>query len=181
VSGPPGSIHVRGVFFRAHNPRWAYAPLSGEGARRHGGRFNPKGAPALYLSERLETAWLEAQQGFPFKAQPMTMVAYRVDCAGIADMVVGREALGITMDQLACPWEALAAAGETPPSWQLAAALMTQGFVGLRVPSFAPRATNHDVNLVLWRWGEAPPHRVLVVDDHDRLPHDDRSWRTERE
>ena len=70
-----------GLVFRAHNPRWAFTPVSGEGARRYGGRFNRPGLPALYTSLSLETAWLEAQQGFPFKAQPMTICAYRVDCA----------------------------------------------------------------------------------------------------
>ena len=36
--------------------------------------------PALYTARRFETAWLEAQQAFPFKAQPMTLCAYEVDC-----------------------------------------------------------------------------------------------------
>jgi RES domain-containing protein len=34
----------------------------------------------------METAWLEAQQGFAFKAQPLTICAYTVDCADIADL-----------------------------------------------------------------------------------------------
>lgn len=41
---------------------------------------------ALYTSMRSETAWLEAQQGLPFKAQPMTLCAYRVDCADMLDL-----------------------------------------------------------------------------------------------
>lgn len=44
------------------------------------------GVPALYTSLRLETAWLEAQQGLPFKAQPMTLCDYGVDCEDIADL-----------------------------------------------------------------------------------------------
>ena len=35
---------------------------------------------------RFETAWLEAQQGFPFKAQPMTLCGYSVDCEDLADL-----------------------------------------------------------------------------------------------
>lgn len=62
-----------GLVYRAHNPRWAFAPNSGEGAALTGGRFNPPGVLALYTSLRFEIAWLEAQQAFPFKAQPMTM------------------------------------------------------------------------------------------------------------
>jgi RES domain-containing protein len=63
--------------FRAHHPRWAWDPQSGEGAKLYGGHFNHIGQPALYTSSRLETAWLEAQQGFAFKGQPMTMCTYR--------------------------------------------------------------------------------------------------------
>jgi RES domain-containing protein len=68
------------MLYRAHNPRWAFAPTSGRGAALYGGRFNPAGTPALYTSMRPETAWLEAQQGFPFKPQPLTLCAYEVDC-----------------------------------------------------------------------------------------------------
>jgi len=72
-------VRLQGTVYRAHNPRWAWAPISGEGAGRYGGRFNPVGVPALYTSWRMETAWREAQQGFAFKAQPLTVCAYDVD------------------------------------------------------------------------------------------------------
>ncbi len=75
-----------GLVYRAHHPGWAYQPISGEGAERHSGRFNRKGLAALYTALDLTTAWLEAQQGFPFKAQPTTLVAYRVRCERIADL-----------------------------------------------------------------------------------------------
>ena len=35
--------------YRAHDPRWSWTPASGAGAARHGGRFNRRGAPALYI------------------------------------------------------------------------------------------------------------------------------------
>ncbi len=60
---------------RIHDPGWAWAPGSGEGAKLHGGRFNLPGVEALYTSLRPETAWLEAQQGFAFKTWPMTLCA----------------------------------------------------------------------------------------------------------
>lgn len=61
-------MRLTGFVYRAHNPQWAFAPDFGMGAAATGGRFNPVGMPALYTSLRFETAWLEAQQAFPFKA-----------------------------------------------------------------------------------------------------------------
>ena len=165
-------MRFEGLVYRAHNPRWAFAPTSGEGAARFGGRFNPKGVAALYTSLRLETAWLEAQQGFAFKAQPMTMVAYAVDCADVADLT--DPAL---RGEIGCAWEDLASRRLAVPSWQMAERLKAEGMAAALVPSFAARARPDDVNLVLWRWGEDLPHRVVAVDAHGRLPKDDISWR----
>lgn len=172
-------FRYRGLVYRGHNPRWAFAPVAGTGAARHGGRFNPRGVPALYASLRPETAWLEAQQGLPFKAQPLTICAYRVDCADLVDLTqpAALEAAGSTRAELACAWEALAARGETPPSWALADRLRAAGYAGVVVPSFAPGATDEDVNLVFWDWGEDLPHQVRVIDDAARLPQNDPSWR----
>ena len=172
------SITFTGTVYRAHHPRWAYAPESGEGASRHGGRFNRPGMLALYTALRPETAWLEAQQGFAFKAQPMTMCSYDVDCADVVDLTSDRtiDSLGIDPGDLAYPWEDMADRGETPPTWQLADRLIAGGAAGIIVPSFAHRAGREDRNLVLWTWGKVLPHMVCVVDDHGRLPKDDRSW-----
>ena len=79
-------VRLTGLVYRAHNPRWSFAPMSGRGAALYGGRFNPVGMEALYTSLQVETAWREAQQGFAFKAQPLTICAYRVDCDDIADL-----------------------------------------------------------------------------------------------
>ena len=171
-------MRLLGLVHRAHHPRWSFAPTSGEGAARHGGRFNPVGTPALYTSRRMEAAWLEAQQGFAFKAQPLTICAYEVDCADVADLgeVVGRRALGVAAADLACAWEDLASRGVEPPSWRVARRLIADGHVGIIVPSFAPGAGSADRNVVFWRWSDAPPHKVVVIDDEARLPRDDRSW-----
>jgi len=174
-------LRLTGLVYRAHNPRWSFAPHSGDGAARYGGRFNPPGVPALYTSRRMETAWLEAQQGFPFKAQPLTICAYEVDCADIADLgdSDGRRGLGLDLADLACAWEDLAARGIAPPSWQLSSRLIREGYAGIIVPSFAPGAAPTDRNVVFWRWSDALPHKVLVVDDESRLPRDGRSWEPE--
>lgn len=172
-------MRLEGLVYRAHHPGWAWVPESGEGARLHGGRFNPPGLAALYTSLRPETAWLEAQQGFAFKAQPMTLCAYHVDCTDIADLTdPGILAThGIGPADLACAWADLADRGEPVPSREITRRLRAAGCAGILVPSFAPGASApRDLNVVFWRWSRELPHRVEVVDDHGRLPRDGRSW-----
>jgi RES domain-containing protein len=168
-----------GLVYRAHNPRWAHAPTSGAGAARYGGRFNPRGTPALYTALNPKTAWMEAQQGMPFKAQPLTLVAYRVDCERVVDLTKPSAlvAIGTTPEALACPWEDLATQGETPPTWALAKRLIKEGHHGLLVRSFAPGTATTDHNLVLWRWSETQHCHIHVIDDFGRLPRDNTSWR----
>jgi len=107
-------LRFRGVVYRAHNPRWAFSPLSGEGAARTGGRFNRPGTPALYTSLTLETAVREAAQGFPHKFDPLTLCSYDVDCEDIADLTAARERsrLDIAAADLACAWKLLAHEGK---------------------------------------------------------------------
>ena len=64
-------MRFQGLAYRAHNPRWSFTPLSGEGAAVHGGRFNPRGTPALYLALDPMTAIKEAAQGFARKFEPL--------------------------------------------------------------------------------------------------------------
>ena len=172
-------MRLTGSVFRAHHPRWAFSPVSGQGAALYGGRFNSKGVAALYTSRRLETAWLEAQQSFPFKAQPMTLCTYRVDCDDIVDLTSSseRDRLNVTEAEMACPWEDILARGGEPPSWNLSQRLIGDGIAGAIVRSYAAGATINDINVVFWRWSENPPHQVVVVDDFERLPRDDASWR----
>ncbi len=128
---------------------------------------------------RLQTAWLEAQQGFAFKAQPITMCAYEVDCADVLDLTDSGAfaATRDTLSDLGCAWEDIAARGDMPPSWALAQRLMASGCAGFVVPSFASKATRADINALFWGWAPNPPHQVRVIDDHGRLPKHDSSWR----
>ena len=171
-------MRLRGEVYRAHNPRWSFAPASGDGAARYGGRFNPIGMPALYTSATLEGAWREAQQGFPFKAQPLLICVYEVDCQDVADLTDGvtRSSLGVDPSDLACAWEKLMSNGMVPPSWTLARRLSEAGTAAAVVPSFAPGALASDRNVVFWRWADTPPHQVRVIDDDERLPKDTSSW-----
>jgi RES domain-containing protein len=68
----------------------------------------------------METAWLEAQQGFPFKPQPLTICAYDVDSEPVVDLTdqSSLNDLGFSVATLACAWEDLADQGKAPPTTQ---------------------------------------------------------------
>jgi len=172
-------LRFKQTCYRAHDPRWAFKPLSGDGAALRGARFNPKGMPALYLALDVMTAVKEANQGFAHKIEPCVLCSYEVDCEDIADLRTAdaRADESVQMDDIACPWFALLAAGNEPPSWELARRFFSRGKAGMLVPSFAPGATPDDHNLVLWRWAQDPPHQVRVFDPGGRLPKDQLSWR----
>ena len=76
-------MRYRGTLYRALNPRWAREPLSGEGARRHGRRFNPRGVPALYTSTDVLTAVREANQAGAL--QPTVLVSYKANLEPVLD------------------------------------------------------------------------------------------------
>lgn len=160
-------IRLRDIAYRAHNPQWSWTPLSGEGARRSGGRFNRRGVPALYLSFSPLTAIREVQPlGRPM--QPLTLCAYRVDVEPVFDATDVAHLAGVGVDaaELSCPgWRAQMLGGEIPASQALADRLLGEGYVGMRVQSFAAGADRDDVNLVMWRWGDACPIRVELIDD----------------
>lgn len=145
--------------------------MSGEGARRHGGRFNRRGVPALYTSLSPLTAIREAEPlGRPM--QPLTLCAYDIDVEPVFDALDDecRQALGVSVSDLEClMWEAEMRAGVLPASQALADRLVTAGYVGMCVQSLARGAGAGDVNLVMWKWGSNRPARVILIDDQGRL------------
>ena len=164
-------MRFRGVVYRAHNPQWAWTLLSGEGARRHGGRFNRRGVPALCLSLTPLTAIREAQVlGRPM--QPLTLCAYEVDAEPVLDTrdEAERAAFGVSEADLRCPtWEAEMLDGAVPASQALADRLIAAGQAGMVVRSFAHGAGPEGFNLVLWSWGSDQPSRVVLIDEEGRL------------
>ena len=161
----------RGVVYRAHHPKWAYDALSGEGARLFGGRFNARGTRALYTALTPEGAWAEGQQGFAFKAQPMTTCAYRVDCEHVLDLStsVACAAAQVDFSDLSIAWEDLAAQRLPVQTWLLQRHLIAQSVSAIIVPSFAPAAPLGACNMVFWKWDAILPHKVELVDDFGRL------------
>lgn len=163
-------ITYSGRLYRALNPVYAREPLSGRGAQLYGGRFNPRGMPALYASTSIMTAVREANQAGDL--QPTTLVAYRAEIEAVFDATdsASLAARGFDETLLADPsWrDQMKDAGESTTQ-RFARELVGEGYNGLLVRSFAKGAVATDLNLVLWKWGEAAPFRVELIDDEHRL------------
>jgi RES domain-containing protein len=163
-------MRFQGHLYRALNPIYAREPMSGRGAELYGGRFNRKGTPALYLSLSVMTALREANQAGSL--QPTTLVCYDADIERIFDSrdETALRAEGMDPVSLADPtWrDRMKATGEAKAQ-TFARHLAAAGYNGLLVRSFAPGATENDINLVLWQWSDAAPCRLILVDDEGRL------------
>lgn len=164
-------MRFSGICYRAIDPRWSFAPESGDGAAIYGARFNPKGIPALYLATTTAGAVAEASQGFAHKFHPMTLCSFEVDCKDIIDLSSdeARHEFGVELAKLACPWELDLAENRKPASWDIHKRF-SKTAAGILVPSFANRAPADARNLVLWKWGPDLPHKAVVFDPESRLP-----------
>ena len=101
---------------RPRSPLGVSAAL-GEAAAARGGRFNPKGTPALYLALDPMAAVKEASQGFAHKFEPCVLCSYEIDCDDIVDLRTAdlRRAAGVAEADMACAWFAEAAAAAAHP------------------------------------------------------------------
>jgi RES domain-containing protein len=159
-----------GKLYRALNPVYAREPLSGEGAARYGGRFNAKGVPALYTSLSPMTALREANQVGAL--QPTMLVAYEAAVGPVFDTrdAQALAGFGMTPDDLAsAAWRDDIIANGESATQTFSRRLIAAGYAALLVPSFARGAAPTDLNLVLWRWGDAAPTRLVLIDDENRL------------
>ena len=170
-------MRLQALLYRGHDPQWAFSPLSGDGAKISGGRFNPKGTPALYLAATIDTMIVEMTHGFARRLEPLTVVSYDVDVADIVDLRTdkGRRAANVQLADMACAWGLDLANGREPASWRIANRLRKTA-AGILVPSFANGARDDMHNLVLWKWGRDLPYRVTAHDPSGRLPKNQLSW-----
>lgn len=123
--------------------RWQHRPFE-SGSHLAGGRWNPVGTPALYLSADYGTAIEELHQDI---VRPGTLVAFDIAAHAIADLTHADRAI------TTCLWrEIYGVRKDVPPSWALAQALIAAGAEGALVPSVQSPGGR---NLVLWRWHDA--------------------------
>jgi RES domain-containing protein len=161
------------ILWRAFVPRWSYQPLSGEGAARFGGRWNPVGQPTIYAARELSTAWAEYNRGF---VQHPALIA-QLELTGdvLADLTdpATLARLGVSPDIHHCEWRDQLDRGEVPDSHRLAARLLAAGAQGVIYPSFmSPGGTC----VALWHWNGPAEQRLAAIDPDGRLPRTAASW-----
>ena len=161
------------TLWRAFVPRWAHLPLSGEGAARFGGRWNPVGAPAIYAARELSTAWAEYNQGFV--QHPALVVQLRLEGARLVDLTdpdeLGRRNIDPAIHT--CEWRDALDRGEAPQTHRLRERLLAEGADGVVYPSvMSPGGTC----VALWRWNAPGAPQLAVVDPDRRLPKTPASW-----
>lgn len=136
-------LPLSGRYWRMLGVRWQSRPFE-SGAHRTGGRWNPPGQRALYLSAAHGTAIMEMHQDL---IRPGTLVAFDVAAAAIADLRKIDAAIAF------CEWRRIFQLEKAvPPTWRIAEDLVSGGANGALIPSVQdPSGTN----LVLWRWHDA--------------------------
>lgn len=159
--------------WRAFVPRWAHLPLSGEGAAQFGGRWNPKGMPAIYAACELSTAWAEYNQGFV--QHPALIARLELSGARLADLTdeATLAELGVKEAIHRCEWRDAMDRAKVPATHALAKRLLRAGWHGVLYPSFMSPGGSC---VALWRWNGRNAPRLDVIDPDHRLPKSAASW-----
>ena len=122
---------------------YAADDLTGEGARRAGARWNPKGTPAVYASYHLATAVLETLVHIGRRKQPANryVVAIDVDDAQFDKSKTG--VVELAVEDLPAAWDSNP---PSPASQLFGADQFTLGRLGFAAPS---AIVHEELNLVL--------------------------------
>jgi RES domain-containing protein len=175
----PMAVAMETVGYRSVTPKYAQKQdiLSGEGSRKSGGRWNPPGMVAVYLSLTPEIAMAETLAHFHYRgipvaaAMPRVFVAVTARLKRVLNITRGtiRQRLQISEQSLMnVDWRKEMAQGRTPVSQLVGQAAQAAGVEGLLVPSAAFR---NGRNLIIF-----PPNLLsgsrISVDRADELPKD---------
>lgn len=142
-----GAVHLSGTAVRLVDEAWAGPDdlLSGEGAYRHGGRYNPpRSFRAVYLTENAAVGLAEIV--YPLSAGgrfavpgakritvvPVTFNLTRV--LNLCDFRVRIE-LGTDLEEILLPLEPYEAKGEKAPTQRLGEVVGSAGWSGIQYPS----------------------------------------------
>lgn len=93
--------------YRGIRVKFIHHPLSGEGARLRGGRYNPKSTCALYLAEHKETVFAETQAQY-FTAIPTpSIISYQLKTDALLDLSddATLEVLQLEKSELNMEWD----------------------------------------------------------------------------
>ena len=142
------STEFSGIGYRSSSPNYSNENdlLTGEGSKRHGGRWNPVGLSVVYLSLSPETAMAETlahyrYYGIPIEeAMPRTFVAIDIRLQAVLDLRIGgiRQRLQLSEERmLNIDWRKEVQGGHCPLTQQIGLAVEQLGWEGLIVPSAA--------------------------------------------
>jgi RES domain-containing protein len=162
------------ILWRAYVPKWSYMPLSGEGAARFGGRWNPVGVPTIYAARELSTAWAEYNQGFV--QHPALIAQLELAGARLADLTNAAvlEEHGFDQAIHRSEWRSELDKGEVPAPHRAYRKLLGAGFDGVIYPSFMSPGGSC---VALWRWNGPDAPALRVIDPDGRLPTSPAAWR----
>jgi RES domain-containing protein len=167
-----------GTLYRVSDPGYANTRdlLTGEGARKYGGRWNAPGSFSLvYLSMSVEgamaeTVGLAGHYGFdPAARLPVTLVAIDVALDKVLDLtsLPVRNAVGVTLKAMnGCPWRVENMADREALTQALGRAAWAAGFRGIIVPTPLKRTFRH-LNVFPQNLGRSGMLRIRRA---DRLP-----------
>jgi RES domain-containing protein len=161
------------IAYRIHDPKWAFAPTSGAGAGKHGGRVNRPGVNALYLSLKLETALAEYRQTDTL-LEPALMVSYRLRVGPLVDFRDGfRDGWDKLWQDFYCDWRRMIFNEDCEPlSWAIGDQVLAAGAKGILFRSIITSGTN----LVLFNDALAIDDELTAHDPRHALPRNQDSW-----
>lgn len=142
------ATEFRGEIYRSASPKYATSRdlVTGEGAKRFGGRWNPAGVAAVYGSLTPQTALEETlaharYYGLPINtSMPRTFVAIHVELSRVLDLTSGgnRQSLRVSeWRMLECDWRAECDAGREPITQQIGRLAAETGLEAILVRSSA--------------------------------------------